>query len=264
FEPIALVQALKIAGIDAVQTTKQYGELTGYALPVLFLPTFITNAISIAIVPSIASIDQQKNMESIHSRLHQAIRLSFISGAFATVIILCFSSTILTHMYQTSNAKSFLLFMAPFFLFLYVQAPIHSALFGLGLAKQAMRNSILGVCIKFIILFSLATNATFGIDGLSIALCTSILTITFFHLHTLHKHIRFQIPLVDWLKFFCLFACFFIISFIIKSYFTTDVIKLLPFLLIIICLLFIYCLLIFFFKLVKAEEWKQLLFVINK
>src|SRR5699024_7708408 len=51
-EPILVAQSLALAGISNNIATKQYGELTGFALPLLFLPTFITNSLSIALVPS--------------------------------------------------------------------------------------------------------------------------------------------------------------------------------------------------------------------
>src|SRR5699024_8968116 len=56
-EPILVAQSLAIAGLTTVQATRQYGELTGYAMPLLFLPTFITNSLSIALLPSISAAD---------------------------------------------------------------------------------------------------------------------------------------------------------------------------------------------------------------
>src|SRR5699024_3809419 len=38
-EPILVAQSLAIAGISSTLATKQYGELTGYVMPLLFLPT---------------------------------------------------------------------------------------------------------------------------------------------------------------------------------------------------------------------------------
>src|SRR5699024_10818421 len=52
FEPIIVAQSLAISGVAVHEATKQYGELTGYAMPLLFLPSFITNSLSIALVPS--------------------------------------------------------------------------------------------------------------------------------------------------------------------------------------------------------------------
>src|SRR5699024_4491145 len=56
-EPIIITQSLALAGISSALATKQYGELTGYIIPLLFLPTFITHSLSIALLPSIAEAD---------------------------------------------------------------------------------------------------------------------------------------------------------------------------------------------------------------
>src|SRR5699024_179549 len=45
FEPIIVAQSLAISGVAVHDATKQYGELTGYAMPLLFLPSFITNSL---------------------------------------------------------------------------------------------------------------------------------------------------------------------------------------------------------------------------
>src|SRR5699024_10426705 len=106
--------------------------------------TFITNSLSIALVPSISEADAKRNNKLIHYRLHQSIRISFASGAFATILLTLFSVPILTYMYGTENANKFLVLMAPFYLLLYIQAPLQSALQALDMAKPAMWNSLIG------------------------------------------------------------------------------------------------------------------------
>src|SRR5699024_9148131 len=133
-----------IAGVAVHVATSQYGELTGYAIPLLFLPTFITNSLSIALVPSISSLAVGENNAAVLQRLRQAVRISFASGALSTIIFVLFSTTILTYMYGTSNASHYILFMAPFLLFLYVNAPLQAALFAMDFANYAMWNSLLG------------------------------------------------------------------------------------------------------------------------
>ena len=93
-------------------------------MPLLFLPTFITNSLSIALVPSISELEANGNKRLVHYRIHQAIRISFASGALATIIFILFSIPILTYMYGTSNASKYIILMAPFFLLLYIQSPL--------------------------------------------------------------------------------------------------------------------------------------------
>src|SRR5699024_8854706 len=142
-----------------------YGELTGYVLPLLFLPTFITNSLSIALVQSIAEAEAKKSEQLIHYRIHQSIRISFASGAIATIVLSLFASQTLTYMYGTANASHFLVLMAPFFILLYIQSPLQATLQALDLAKPAMWNSLIGAIFKFSVLITLASRSEFGING---------------------------------------------------------------------------------------------------
>src|SRR5699024_4104488 len=94
-----------ICCITVENATKQFGELTGFAMPLLFLPSFITNSLSIALVPAISEAEAKDSMEHVHYRITQAVRISFASGAFASIIFSLFSIIILTYMYDSSNAS---------------------------------------------------------------------------------------------------------------------------------------------------------------
>lgn len=199
-EPIIIAQSLAIAGISTTLATKQYGEITGYVMPLLFLPTFITNSLSIALVPSIAEANAHTNKGLIHYRIHQSIRISFASGALATIVLTLFSVQLLTYMYGTANASKFLVLMAPFFLLLYIQSPLQAALQALNLARQAMWNTFIGTMCKLIILFILTSNPAFGIMGVAIAMSVGVVLITLLHLFTLRKVVNFHIPIIDLVK----------------------------------------------------------------
>lgn len=260
-EPILVAQSLAIAGLTTVQATRQYGELTGYAMPLLFLPTFITNSLSIALLPSISAADASGDRSFVHYRIHQAIRISFASGALATVVLTFFSIPILTQMYGTSNASKYIVIMAPCFLFLYIQAPLQSTLFALDLAKDAMRNSLIGSIIKFGLLFLLASNAHFGIFGVIIAMNTTIILITLLHLTVLYKKIGFMLNKIDMAKMLLLLGLIGGISYLFKVSFQTYLHNLFILLLIFICLTIIYLTLLFVLRFLTRDELKQIPFV---
>lgn len=199
-EPIIVAHALAIAGVATVTATKQYGELTGYIIPLLFLPTFITNSLSIAIVPAISEAEANKNHRFVHHRIHQAIRISLASGALATIILTLFAQPILQFMYGTANATPLLMLMAPFFLLYYMQNPLQSALQALDLARPAMWNSLIGSGIKLVLLFVLAANPSFGIMGAAMAMCAGVMIVTLLHLAALGRTIQFKLKLTDLFK----------------------------------------------------------------
>lgn len=263
FEPIIVAQSLSLAGAHAHDATKQYGELTGYAMPLLFLPSFITNSLSIALIPTISEAEAHSNNRLVHYRIHQAIRISFASGALATIIFSLFSIPILTYMYDTSNASRYIILMAPFFLLLYIQAPLQSALMALDLAKQAMYNSFIGSVFKFITLFFLASNSEIGIMGVAISISASVVLITLLHLHALYKAIQFMIKPKDIIKMVLLLSFTYFFGFILKHLFGDLVHSLFSFVLMLIILTLIYIVLLFSFKFITREELKQVPYIKN-
>ncbi|MFD2759528.1 stage V sporulation protein B [Lentibacillus juripiscarius] len=257
-EPILVAQSLALAGISSSLATKQYGELTGYVLPLLFLPTFITNSLSIALVPSISEADAHKNNSLIHYRIHQAIRISFASGGLATVVLTLFAEPILTFMYGTANASNFLVLMAPFFLLLYIQSPLQAALQAMDLAKPAMWNSLIGAAIKLTVLFLLASNPTFGINGVAIAMSVGVILVTLLHLASLYKEIRFMIPWKDLLKMGVLIAATWGSGHYLKNTFTGLETNLFYFILIVALLSCVYLLFLFILRFITKDELRQI------
>lgn len=257
-EPILVAQSLAIAGFAASTATKQYGELTGYVLPLLFLPTFITQSLSIALVPSISEAAAKSDRKLIHYRVHQSVRISFASGAIATIVLSLFSVPILTYMYGTGNASHFLVLMAPFFILLYIQAPLQAALQALDLARPAMWNSLIGAACKFAVLVFLASNPNFGIMGVAIAMSVGVVLVTLLHLAALQKAIGFSIPFKDISKMIALIGLTWGAGNLLKTIYEQMEPNIVIFLLLLIVLTCIYIIFLFVLKFITKEELKQI------
>ena len=195
FEPIIVAQSLAIAGVATIVATKQYGELAGFIIPLLTLPTFITFSLSTSLLPSISEAAAKNQQHLIHARLEQAMRLSFIAGGLAMVVLLVYPEQIMSFMYHAPEASGFLKIMAPFCLFLYIQGPLQAALQALDLAKPAMYNSLFGAIIKTAAIFVLATRPEFGIMGAALAIVIGFVLVTLLHLATIAKNAGFSIEL---------------------------------------------------------------------
>ncbi|GAB2560427.1 stage V sporulation protein B [Gracilibacillus alcaliphilus] len=257
-EPILVAQSLALAGYQATVATKQYGMLTGYALPLLFLPTFITHSLAVALVPNLSEAEALKHSQRIHYRIHQAIRISFASGAIATVLLTLFADTILQYMYGTANASIFLKIMAPCFLFMYIQFPLNASLQALDLAKQAMWNNIISTIIKFVVLIVLATNPQIGIFGAAIAMCAGVIIGTVLHLITLYKSIHFHLSSVMLIKMIALIGLTFWLGELLLHVFQFEHGNHLLFVIILLLLFAGYILFLFGLQFIRLDELKQL------
>lgn len=186
-EPIVVAQSLAIAGVTTSMATRQYGELTGYALPLLMLPSFLTSSLATALVPAVSEANSRGNLALIVNRLQQSLNITFNTGCLAVVTLFVFANPILELMYGSSHAAIFIKFLAPFFVMFYFQIPLQAMLQALNLAKAAMINSLIGAIVKIIIIFILATKENVGIMGAAIGIAVGTILVTFLHFSTVLK-----------------------------------------------------------------------------
>lgn len=258
-EPILVAQSLTFAGFTTAIVTKQYGLLTGYAMPLLFFPTFITHAVAIALIPNISEADARNARVTIHYRINQAIRISFASGAIATVILLLFADPILEIMYHNSQASGLIKFLAPFYLFVYLQFPLNSALQALDYAKVAMWNTLIATIVKYVILVMLTSQVQFGIFGTVLALAVTAILTTLLHYSSLKKLIGYQFGFINMIKMICLIGLTYVtgkgLIHWIPSYQTSQA----GLLLLIAILSALYLGYVFLLKIISFEELRPLL-----
>lgn len=206
FEPIVVAHSLGLAGVAAVAATKQYGTLTGFALPLLMLPSFITFSLSTSLVPAISEANSKKNNKVIESLLQQSLRFSLVTGGLAVVVLYVLAEPLMILMYGTSNGASFIKLMAPFFLFFYFQGPLQAVLQALDLARAAMFNSLIGNVAKTAVIFLLASQPAFGIKGVALGLVMGFVLITLLHFATMLKAVPFTFYALDYVKTFAVIA----------------------------------------------------------
>lgn len=202
FEPIVVSHSLAIAGVAAIAATKQYGALTGFALPLLMLPSFITHSLSTALVPAISEANSRNNGRLIEYRLQQALRLTFLTGGLAVVILYVLSEELMNVMYGSNSGAQFIKLMAPFFIFYYYQGPLQATLQALNLARAAMINSLIGAVVKTAVIFILASQPSFGINGVAMGILVGFVLVTLLHFATVLKAISFTFYVRDYVKTF--------------------------------------------------------------
>lgn len=205
-EPIVVSHSLAIAGIGAAMATKQYGSLTGLAMPLLFLPSFITYSLSTSLVPAISEANSKNDKRLIEYRLQQALRVVFLTGGLAIVIMYVLAEPLMELMYGSNSGAIFIKIMAPFFLLYYYQGPLQATLQALDLARAAMINSLVGSAVKLVVIFALASQPSFGINGAALGIIVGMVLVTFLHFATVLKRISFTFYTREYLKSFVVMA----------------------------------------------------------
>ncbi len=213
FEPIVVAHSLALAGIAVGAATKQYGALTGFALPLLMLPSFITFSLSTSLVPAISEANSRKDFGTIERLLQQSLRFSLLTGGAAVVVLYVLAEPLMVLMYGTANGSQFITLMAPFFIFYYFQGPLQATLQALNLAKAAMINSLVGNAAKIGVIFMLASQPAFGINGAAIGLTIGFVLVSVLHFATVLKAVSFTFNIREYAKMLTVIAASCMIGF---------------------------------------------------
>lgn len=201
-QPIIITKSLAVAGVSYVMITKQYGMLTGFVLPLIFFPAFINQSLGVTLVPAISEAKARNNVRLIQHRINQAIGVALMVGVPSTIFFYLFSSELMTVIYHSPQSASLLKVIAPFYLLNYIQAPLQSALVGLGKAKRVMINNILSTGTTLLLIYPLASNPKLGIFGVIYALSIGGLLETFLHYYFVFQCIGFPMNFSQIIRIF--------------------------------------------------------------
>ena len=87
-EPIILTFVLHNIGWTSASITKEYGIISGYILPMVMMPSFLTGAISSALLPIITKLYSLKDYKGVKRKIKQALFYSLLIGGPCTIFLI--------------------------------------------------------------------------------------------------------------------------------------------------------------------------------
>ena len=151
FEPIILTFTLSLIGYKNNYIISEYGTYNAYVLPLLTIPSFFIIALNTSLIPEISKYKNSKKI--IIKRLKQSIIFSFIIGLISNTVVYIYTGDLLNIIFKTTRGIEYIKFLAPFFIFLYLEGPLSSVLQALNHAKYTMKVTLITTIIKLTTLF---------------------------------------------------------------------------------------------------------------
>ena len=142
-------------GYNSNFITKEYGIISGYVLPMVMMPSFLSGAISSALLPVISKSYANKKLKETKRKLKLACFLSIFIGIICTIILFLFPKFCLKTIFNTNLGVNYLKVASIIFLISYILNPLSSCMQAMNKSKELMKINIIGVSIKTIILFLL-------------------------------------------------------------------------------------------------------------
>ena len=188
-EPIILTSTLIHVGYSNSFIVNEYGILTGYVLPILLLPSFFTLAISQALLPTVTRLYYKNDIKGVKRKIKQALFFSLLIGIPTTILLMIEPEFFLNLIYHTKKGANYMVFLAPFCLLQYIEAPLAFSLDAIGKSKDNMKATLYGTIVRTALLFLLAF-LKIGIWCLIISTALNIIVITFYNLYKIRRYLK--------------------------------------------------------------------------
>ena len=177
-EPIILTNLL-IKHYSINYITTEYGIISGYVIPLILLPSFITLAISQALLPVISKDYVNNNINSIKRKINISIILSLLIAIPITIILEIYPDILLKTIYHTNKGINYIKILTPFCLLSYIQSPLQVVLDSINKSKINLYSMFISTITRSISLI-LLSHLNIGIYSLIISIIINIIITTIY------------------------------------------------------------------------------------
>ena len=145
-EPIIMVIGLQV--IERSAMVNAYGQLNGYVLPILTMPSFITVTLSNFLLPAFTYHFTRGNHEAAGKLCNVIIGCCLLIGLACSFVCYHYAETLMQLFYHTSNGASLLKTLAWPFAFYALQPPLASMLHALSRSHRTMVDTLSGSLVR--------------------------------------------------------------------------------------------------------------------
>jgi stage V sporulation protein B len=163
---LVLVPArLRAAGFAGDQITALYGQLSGGAVPLVNMPTVLSAALQVSLVPAVSAALAGGSLARVRDRAQTALRVTFLLMLPAVVGLYVLSREIPYLLFGDAGIGVPLAAMAAGTLFLALQQATSGVLQGMGDTVIPVRSLLVGVLAKALVTYTLTAIPALGIRG---------------------------------------------------------------------------------------------------
>ncbi|MFR0978550.1 MAG: polysaccharide biosynthesis C-terminal domain-containing protein [Holdemania filiformis] len=177
-EPMCLVLFAGVLLQQQLITT--YGQLNGYVMPLLTLPSFATIALSNWLLPWFTYQASRHRMDHARKQFFQIGLCCSGTGCASGLTLFCFAEPICQLLYHQTQMVGLLRSLALPFILYSIQPCLSSVLHALGQSQKAMIDTTCG-CLTRLACISFLT-IPLGTQAVGIALVSGMLVTTVLHL----------------------------------------------------------------------------------
>ena len=195
-DSVLIPVVLKKTGYTTTEATILYGQFTGVALTLLFIPSVITVSLATSLVPAISESVAQKRPYAVSSRTSKAIKITLLSGVPFIAAFLTIPSQITQTIYGSTQSGNLLGILAVGGIFVYIQQTTTGILQGLGFPEIPVKNMIYSSIFKIIGIYTFISQFQLGMTGCVYAYNLYFILSAVLNLLSLYQKTGFQIDII--------------------------------------------------------------------
>lgn len=175
FEPILLVSRVT----DPSFLIRAYGQLNGYVLPIITMPSFITVTLASTLLPAFTFENSRGNNARARKIFLVIFSVCLMIGCSTSLIVYFFTEECLMLFYHSLSGLDFLKRLALPFALYSLQPVLSSMLHALNKSKLALMDTMLGSVLRLLMITFL--TPILNEQALILALTSSMLLTTLLH-----------------------------------------------------------------------------------
>ncbi|MDK2924514.1 MAG: stage sporulation protein [Bacillota bacterium] len=162
---IIVPRRLEVAGYGVREATALFGQLSQMAATLINLPTIITVALSVSLVPAISAAVAGGDKAVLRARMETALRLTVLLELPAFVGLFVLARPVMALLYDLPAAGTALASLSASCLFLGLHQTTSGILQGLGRTDIPVRSLVVGAAVKVVFTYVLTAIPALGIRG---------------------------------------------------------------------------------------------------
>ena len=193
---------LVFTGLDENAANALYGQLTGFAGPIINVPMALALSMALSMVPAIAAASSSKDVEFLESNVKLGLRTAMIVGVPCSFGLIILAEPIMRLIYpmqmeSATGAASSLAVLSSGIVFLCVAQTMAGVLQGMGRMGIAVLSITVGFIVKCAATYVFVAVPSLGIEGAAIGSVLGFVTVAVISFSAVRRltEIRFDFTL---------------------------------------------------------------------
>lgn len=198
---VIVIKRLVAAGYSLKEANAMFGQLTGFAMAIINLPSVITIAMSMSLVPSISESYAIGNKVKARKDTQSAIKVTLLMVLPAAFGIAALAIPIMQLLYpkQPEMVGNLLLVLTPCVIFLGLMQTMNGILQGMGKPMVPVVALGAGMLFKIIISYTLTSVPTINVFGSALGTISAYFIAVLIELHYIKKSMNIKFSIKDFI-----------------------------------------------------------------